>query len=267
MSLDPVRKTYGWNCTNPNREGYSIDIWGTVINVQDVQKYTYVSPEERAQGKQSKPMYWDDGNPIMNQRLILATPDGSVKTVTYEKAGKKAKRGEKKSLHMDLFRLCNGMKELIGKTIHISTQEAPQGTRYGSGNPRPFHVELGDPNIPPYEAKETIPAEFMLERVVADQAAHGGQMAGAPQMQGGFYAAPQATPMVQAPVYQAEGPTYASWGGQPAYPQANGQPFGQQTPHAMPQQVASLDPVMPQQAAPISQQQVTDPYYDDDCPF
>lgn len=266
MSLDPVRKTYGWNCTNPNREGYSIDIWGTVLNVQDVQKYSYVSPEERAQGKQSKPMYWDDGNPVMNQRLILATPDGSVKTVTYEKAGKKAKQGQKPSLHMDLFRLCNGMKELIGKTVHISTQEPPQGTRYGSGNPRPFHVELGDPNVPPYEAKEIIPAEFMLERVVADQAAHGGQMAGAPQMQGGFYAAPQAAPMARQPVYQQ--PMVA----QQMAPQAV--QYQQAVPN-MAQAVEQgldpvvgqgLDPVVPQQVAPMPQQQMTDPYYDD-CPF
>lgn len=167
MSLNPGGTNYNWNYSNPNKPDYSTQLVGTVVSIQEVQKRNF-SPN----GQPGSPAFWPDGNPVWNIRIALATEDGGIRTFTFQPAGKEARAGLKRSVHMDLFRLAGGrnMTDLIGKTICIQTQE---GT-YGRGNPRPwevFEVEAG-----PFLPNGDVPEELKVPQVLANTAAAGGQV-------------------------------------------------------------------------------------------
>jgi hypothetical protein len=192
-----------WNNSRPNDEDYSLELWGTVVSLQEVQARMY-NPGGKQPGA---PRFWPDGNPVMNIRMGLATPDGSLKSVIFAKAGKKQVSGEKPSLHMQLFALTNNnMMELIGKTIHLWTWPAnPQtGQTWGQGNPRLFGVEEVT-NGTKYELSGPLPPEFMVPELMCNDGAQGGQpmppnmiqQPQVPPMQGNFYAPPTAQPMMQ----------------------------------------------------------------------
>lgn len=185
MSLNPTGTTnYGWNFSRPDREGYSTQLIGTVLAIQEVQKMSF-SPDPNAP---RHPEFWPDGNPKMNIRMVLVTKEGQLKTFTFQPAGKAQREGKKPSVHMDLFKLAGGvnMTDLIGKTIGIQTQEG----MYGMGNPRPWFVGLVEDG--PYEYPGELPAEFKLPQVLANNAVSGGQIQQpTPQMHGQFYAPPQ----------------------------------------------------------------------------
>ena len=166
----------------------------------------------------------------MNIRLALATEQGELKTFTFQPAGKQARMGQKKSVHMDLFHLTGDtdMMNLVGKTICISTQEG----RYGQGNPRPWFVQLVDAG--PFQPSQPLPPEFKLPQVLANSAVSGGQ--------------------VQAP--QAQQPTYP----QPVQFQPRQQQFtqamtGQAAIKQMPQYPQPAAYQQPQQYQPMPQQQ------------
>ena len=187
MSIDPIRKSYNWNYSNPNKEGYSTMLVGTVVNIQEVQAYNFSH-----EGRPTKPRYWDNGDPVMNLRIILATDTEpcELKTLTFPKAGKEAKAGRKPSLQMDLWHLTGDtyLSTLIGKTIVIETVPGS----YGLHNPRPWKVALADEGYGPFEYDGEVPAEFMADKLLADEAVHGGQVQ-APQQQ----AQPQQQPRWQ----------------------------------------------------------------------
>lgn len=199
MSLDPTgmnsTKSLAWNYSDPNREGYAENFYGTVLAIQEVQAYEF----NRDPKAQRRPKFWNDGNPVMNLRLLFALPDGQLRSWTIQKAGKKAvdayEREGKQCLHMKLFDLSGrtGINKLIGQTLFVSTQPGS----YGSSNPRPFDIQLVE-NPAPYQPAEEIPEEYKLDRVLANEAVSGGQMInpqaqqyGAPPMHGQYYAAPQ----------------------------------------------------------------------------
>ncbi len=200
MSLNPSGMGgSSWNMSRPNDEGYSLEIWGTVVSLQEVQARMY-NPNSNQPGA---PRFWPDGHPVMNIRMGLATPDGSLKTVTFGKAGKKQVSGEKPSLHMQLFNLTNrNMSELVGKTLHLWTWPAnpTTGQVWGQGNPRLFGVEEVEGTK--YELSSPLPPEFLVPELLCNDGAQGGQpMAPSPQMiqqpqvppmQGGYYATPTA---------------------------------------------------------------------------
>ena len=219
MSLNPNgTQNYNWNYSRPNDEGYSLELVGTVLAIQEVQGTVY---EPFNQGPR-KPAFWPDGNPKFNIRIALATPEGQLKTLVFQPAGKAARQGKKPSLHMMLWALTGNtnMTNLIGKTIKIATAE---GT-YGSGNPRPWGAEIAEGG--PYELNNMeLPEEYKVPRVLCDTAASGGQIQQPMQ---------QTRPMMQQPMMQQ----------QPAYPQP--QPM---------QQMAQPQPMM-QQAQPMMQQPV-----------
>lgn len=181
MSLDPVKRNYNWNYSNPNKEGYSTELIGTVLAIQEVQAREYTR-----NGQPGAPAFWPEGRPKMNIRIVMACPmnNGTIdlKTFTFQKAGKEAREGHKKSIHMDLFDLTGktGMSNLIGKTIILRTQEG----NWGNGNPRPFDCELSEAG--PYNLPFDLPPEFKMEQVLCNEAAHGGQTV-APQMQQNAY--------------------------------------------------------------------------------
>ena len=178
MALNPTESTasHNWNYSNPEGEGYSTSLTGTVVAIQETQAMNF-----GANGKPSTPKFWDDGNPVMNIRLVLAGPSGGIRTWTITPASKAAKEGKKKSVHIDLFKLAGGknMTDLIGKTIKVTTVEPPAGFSYGRGNPRPWDVELVT-DAGPFAPSEELPPIYKLPVVLANQAVSGG-VVNAPQ--------------------------------------------------------------------------------------
>ena len=219
--LNPIsnQQNYNWNYSKPEKEGYSTLLVGTVLAIQEVQKTKY-NPNGPG-----VPEFWEDsGKPKWNIRMALATPEGQLKTFTFQPASRAAQRGEKKSIHMDLFHLTGDtdMKNLIGKTIGIQTQEG----RYGAGNPRPWEVGLVEGG--PYKLNFELPAEYKVPQVLANAAASGGQVQ-------------QPQPQYAQQPYGMQQPQYAP---QPQYAQ---QPYGMQPqPYGMQPQ--------PQYAQPQQQQ-------------
>ena len=242
MSLNPTGMGgSSWNFSNQNREGYSLELWGTVVSLQEVQARDY-NPNSNQPGR---PSFWPDGNPKMNIRVGFATPDGTLKSVTFNKAGKKQISGEKPSLHMQLFNLTNrNMMELMGKTLHLWTWPAnPQtGQAWGQGNPRLFGVEeITDGTR--YELSGQIPPEYLVPELYANDGAQGGapnpqmiQQPQVPQMQGNFYAPPTVQPVQQYPYTQQQPAQYQ--------PQPQMQQPQMQQPQPQPQQVAPVPQAM-----------------------
>lgn len=235
MSLNPTGTVnYNWNYSNPQKDGYSTTLVGTVLAIQEIQKRTF-----SMNGQPGAPEFWPDGNPKMNIRIALATPEGQLKTFTFQPAGKR-QRESGQGVHMQLFALTGNtdMMNLIGKTIQIQTQDAPQGTRYGSGNPRPFTVT--EVQGGPYQLSTPLPAEFTVPQVLCNDAVSGGQMmpqqtqqAAPPMMNNGMYAAPGMT----AQQVVAQNTT-------PYIPQTN--PMQEQTQPAMQQQPTGVvQPMVP----------------------
>lgn len=284
MSLNPTGMGgSSWNFSRPNDEGYSLELYGTVVSLQEVQARTY-NPGSNQPGA---PRFWPDGNPVMNIRIGLATPEGRLKTVTFGKAGKKQISGEKPSLHMQLFNLTNrNMMDLIGKTLHLWTWTVNPETQqpWGPGNPRKFGVELVSDQT--YQLAGVLPVEYTIPELLCNDGAHGGapnpQMIQQPQMppmQGNFYAPPAAQPMQQQYPYTQQQPAQYQPQGMPQMPPQQMQPqYQQQQPtiQQMPPQSApmpqGMDPAVAaamQTVGAINVQPVdtTGGIYDDDIPF
>lgn len=254
MSLDPMGMTQGnyWNYSNPNKEGYSTQLVGTVLAIQEVQAMSY-NP-----GGPRQPQFWPDGNPKMNIRLALADDKGELKLFTFQPAGKAARQGLKPSIHMSLFALTNntGMKKLIGQTIMIATREGS----YGANNPRPWEVAIVDAGPFSLSIGE-LPEEYKVPRVLANEGAHGGQTMGMqqqPMMQQPMPAYPQQMQQMQQPAYQQPQPMQQM---QYQKPQIYQQPYQQQQPQAPQgidpavmtamQQMGATNVQQVQQAAPV----------------
>ena len=265
MSLNPSGiGGISWNFSKPDKEGYSLEMWGTVVSLQEVQAREY-NPYGNQPGR---PAFWPDGNPKMNIRMGMAAPDGTLKSITFGKAGKKQQSGEKPSLHMQLFNLTNhNMMELIGKTLHLWTWPANPNTgqTWGQGNPRLFGVEEFEGK---YELSGPLPDEFKVPELYANDAVQGGQpvppqQVQQPPMHGQFYAAPttqqqyQPAPQmqqqyqpasVQQHQYQPAPQPQAQPQPQPqSQEQPQPQPQPQAQPQAQPQQMSAMQAMPPQQ--------------------
>jgi hypothetical protein len=235
---------YGWNYSKPDKPGYSDNLIGTVVAIQEVQKMGFTM-----NGQPGAPEFWPDGNPKMNIRLAVATAEGELKTFTFQPAGKAARMGQKPSVHMDLWHLTGDtdMMNLIGQTICIQTVEG----HYGQGNPRPWHVSIMPEGYGPYELSTPLPAEFKAPQVLANAATSGGQVMSQqqpmqqpmPQQQWGQQPQQQWRPPVQQqPMPQQQ------WGQpQMQMPQWQQPPVQQQPQWQQP-------PMMQQQAQPAQQQ-------------
>ena len=263
MSLNPNGvpvKRYSWNMSRPNDDDYTLELWGTVLALQEVQAREY-NPNGKTPGK---PRFWPNGNPVWNIRMALAKPDGELVTVTFSKASKKQYLGEKPSLHIQLYNLAgNKMESLIGKSIHLWTWAAnPEtGAPWGVGNPRLFGVEeITDMT---YSLNEPLPDEFKVDKVYCDDAVAGGQPAAQqqaqpapmPQYQQPYYGQPMGMPQYQQRPQAAQMPQY-----QPM-PQPQYQQMPQQQYQQMPQ---GIDPAV---AAAMQAVGATNIQAYDDLPF
>lgn len=232
MSLNPGGQNYGWNYSRPDREGYSLQLVGTVVSLQEVQSRAFNMGNP---GQPGAPEFWPDGNPKMNIRMGLATETGELKAFVFTPAGKQARAGKKASIHMDLWRLSGGnITDLIGKTIVISTQEG----QYHVGHPRPWFVELLE-NTGPFQLSSPLPEEFKVPRLLADSSASGGQVQPPqPQQFRGYGQQPMQQPMQQ-PVQQ-----YGGFQQQPPMQR----PYHQAQPQQVNQQWNNQQPVRQPQA-------------------
>lgn len=190
MSINPAGSgadSHSWNYSRPNDPGFALALTGTVGSIQEVQALKF-GPN----GKPSGPKFWDDGNPVMSIRISLVGPSGGYRTFIFQPAGKAAREGKKKSIHLDLFALTGNtdMHNLVGKTIEIATEAPPMGFSYGMGNPRPWTVRLVEEG--PYTAVPPLPPELFVDKLLADQAVSGGQVVPQPQ------AAPAQQPVMAA---------------------------------------------------------------------
>lgn len=202
MSLNPGgAANYSWNYSKPDKPGYSTQLVGTVLAIQEVQKRNY-SPS----GQPGAPAFWPDGNPVMNIRIALATQEGEIKAFTFQPAGKQARMGQKRSVHMDLFHLTGDtdMMNLIGKTICIYTQEG----HYGQGNPRPWNVQLVDAG--PFKPAMQLPDEFKVPQLLANSAVSGGQVQ-PPQPQQQYQQPAYQQPQQPAQFHASQQPQYMSY--------------------------------------------------------
>jgi len=191
MSLNPTGggASINWNYSKPGEAGYTTELTGTVVAIQQVQAMNFGN-----NGMPTTPKFWDDGNPMWNIRFVLCGPSGGLRSWTFQPAGKAAKAGERKSVHVDLFALTGNtdLMNLIGKTIKIATEQPPQGFNYGRGNPRPWTVELVE-DQGPFEPTEPLDPMFQVPQLLANQSTSGGVMQ------------PQAPPAAQAVVNQVGG--------------------------------------------------------------
>jgi hypothetical protein len=244
MGLNPMGgNSYNWNYSNEERDGFSLELYGTVVAMQEVQ-----ATDRPLNGQPGRPKFWPDGKPVFNIRMSFATPEGWLKTFTFGEAGKEAKAGRKRSVHMDFWKYANGdMENLIGKSFHITTWPAnpESGEKWGLGNPRLFDIELIEDKK--WELNMPLPSELTVPKLLSDNGGHGGQPVQAyqmpqqapmqvpyqqPPMQGQFYAAPQPmqVPQQQVPMQ---------------VPQQYQQP--QQVPMQMPYQQPAIQQMPPQQ--------------------
>ncbi|WP_298049660.1 hypothetical protein [uncultured Bifidobacterium sp.] len=209
MALNPTgndggsRNEHNWNYSRPDQPGFSTELVGTVVAIQETQAMNF------GQNGPTTPKFWPNGNPVWNIRVTLAGPSGGYRTFTFAEAGKAQREGKKPSVHIDLFKLAGGkdMMDLIGKTIKISTQQPPQGFAYGRGCPRPWHVE--EVAAGPFQLAEALPPFLTVPQLLADDAAHGGQVVGNqrtampdPVMQPQVGYSPQPTQQQYQPVQQ-----------------------------------------------------------------
>lgn len=292
MSLNPTGTTNAnWNYSNPNKPNYSQTLIGTVVALQEIQKRKFLGP-----GQYGAPEFWPEGRPKMNQRMTLATPDGSLVSFIYQPASNPQKK-EDKGIHLALFHLTGDtdMNNLIGKTIQIDTWDmvnnAGTPIKYGAGNPRPFTVyemingnlvtfgDAGDPNAVntealasgPYSLSYPLPAEYSVPELLANDAASGGQVINHQQA-----VAPQniQVPVQQAqPVVQQQPQQFVSPEPIQQVQQVQQQPVAQMQP-MMQQPAGQVNAVMPagmnQQVAAAMQQveaQGAGAVYDEDIPF
>lgn len=278
MSLNPTGYvSYNWNYNKPDKAGYSLELYGTVVSIQEVQGRKFNPQDPR----NSQPDFWPNGNPKMNIRVGVAQPDGTFRCFTFAKPGRAQQLGQKPSLYMDLFHLAgDDMNALMGKTIHVQTwpNNPSTGQAWGLGNPRLFAVEEIEEH---YELVAPIPAEFKIPEVYANNAASGGQVVQQPQQQmaprqiqqpmvpqgaGQFYAGSYNQPqMYQQPQPQPQ-PQYGYQQLAPQYQQYQ-QPQ-QQYGYAAPQP-QGMDPNVAaamQSLGAVNVQPVAGPY-DEDMPF
>lgn len=272
MALNPVGMgSVAWNYSKPDKAGYNLELLGTVVAIQEIQKRDY----NPGSGQPGRPSFWPDGNPVWNQRIAFACPDGSLKTFQYGEAGKEAREGRKPSVHMDLYKLSGGnMEALVGKTLHLWTwpchpdDGSPLANQpWGRGNPRLFGIELVEGQT--YELSQPLPSEYKVPQLLANDGASGGAPApqGMPQgMIGQYYTGPTFQPQYQQqPVQQfaqPQQPMQQPQYQQPQYQQVPMQQMPQTAP--MPQ---GMDPAVAaamQMAGAINVQPV-DVY--DDIPF
>lgn len=119
-----------WNFTKPEKEGYTLTIEGTVVEIIREIKRDFMTKEL---------LYWkDSGRPQLQWKFLLLQPDGEE--VIWKFDDKLSGAGVKACINA----LSNGQggkvvfDRFLGKYIRVSTGNG----KYGLGNARPYGVEI-----------------------------------------------------------------------------------------------------------------------------
>lgn len=128
MSIFDIKKSNAWNYSDPDRAGYSTDLTGIVVGMDDPQQRDFQS---------GKPVFWDDGSPRRNIRVFIATADGE-KSVTFSPKSALYNAFAKALEALEL----DSLADAVARTIRLATEEGA----YNRKHPRPWTVELGEMN-------------------------------------------------------------------------------------------------------------------------
>ena len=109
MSIFDIKKSNAWNYSDPDRAGYSTDLAGIVVGMDNPQQRDFQS---------GKPVFWDDGSPRRNIRVFIDTADGE-KSVTFtpKSALYNAFAKALEALELD------SLADAVSRTIRLATEE------------------------------------------------------------------------------------------------------------------------------------------------
>jgi len=137
-----------WNYTNKNKDNYSVQLIGWVVELDLVCATKF--------GSRTIDRF-DDGNPKRDLRLIIKTDNDEELAFQFAPGGrdKSAQGGEdKRSTAMKA--LANGIRasipnakdvdEILGMRVRITTEEPPGNFEWSRNNPRPWKFEFDPKN-------------------------------------------------------------------------------------------------------------------------
>ena len=157
----------GWNYSDPNKEGYSEAIRGTVVEVSNPQALDFQSRQ---------PKFWPDGNPVRNFRLNILTASGDEVTWTFQGGRPKVSpNGAMNAIQACIAGLDPqgtsarvSLEDILGKDITVQTKAG----NYSAGNPRPWWVTVhGDGDVSKVRGVVDLSKEQAPAPQVAPQAA------------------------------------------------------------------------------------------------
>jgi len=131
----------GWNYSYPNRDDYTDNITGTVVEISNPLHRNFSTKEVE---------YFDPGKtaPKRDWCMTLLKQDGAeVDWMLYGGKSGAAAKACLKALDPQDNRDNVSIEELLGKMVTVSTIAPPAGFSYGQSNPRPWQVIiLGEGN-------------------------------------------------------------------------------------------------------------------------
>lgn len=124
-----------WNYSKPDKAGFSVMLAGVLKLIQIVQAREFGTKE---------PKFWPDGKPVQELRFTITDANGIDWNFQFKPGSKK----HPSAMMEALKKVDEGnIKNLLGKTIKITTVAPPAGFNYGAGNPRPFTVDIIDNTV------------------------------------------------------------------------------------------------------------------------
>lgn len=197
-----------WNYSDRNKDGFMLQIQGTVVEIKEVPATKYNSNVIDR---------WDDGNPKLNICLVIQGQSGRELEWVFGPGGIQKPTPAMAACRAALQAAgmpAETVAELGGKFIQVATQEPPQGFSYGSGSPRPWSVQiLGEGQVPfrgvkEYTGEQAQPQQQMQPQAQPAPVAQA-QPAPAPVApQPVAQPAPAPAPVAQAPVPEDTGLHY-----------------------------------------------------------
>ena len=198
----------GWNYSDPSKPDYMPSIIGTIVQIDEVQEYNYMTKE---------PMFFDNGNPRTNIRLIVQGDSGRELPWTFNPK----KSGVAFQAVMNAAKAYNpqatGMKDLGGLKVKITTQGT---TKEIGNNPRQWWFEILGPGTAPFRGLFPFVPQQQPQQAQQQYAPQPQMQQAAPPIQNGYFAPPM--PQQQQPV-QAQ-PVQQPVQQQPQHQVIQGQP-------------------------------------------
>ena len=133
-----------WNYANKQKEEYSTELVGYVVELQLAPKTVFGSNTIDR---------FEDGNPKRNVRVVVLKDNGIEEIWDFNPGGRdKSAQGGKDKRSKAMKALVDGIlkaipnaediDECLGMRIKITTEEPPEGWSWSNTNPRPWHVQI-----------------------------------------------------------------------------------------------------------------------------